>query len=236
MPKLVVSFGDKVINEYILDSKPVLTIGRMPGNDVVIKDPTVSRKHARIEFQEGKYLLTDLGSMNGTFVNKVRLSSRSLEHGDVVTIGKHNLAFLLTDDELLPLNVLENAVKEFRQDTGTDMRMAKSAKAGSPILFNKAVTGATGVLLFLAGGNGEITLTDESINIGKDLACDIVVRGLFIGKIACTINRSPDGYLLTYVGGPSKPKVDGEFVKGSKMLKEYDIIEIGSVVLQFLLR
>jgi len=236
MPKLVLSFGDKVINEYNLGNRPVLTIGRMPSNDVVIKDLTVSRKHAKIEFQESKYLLTDLGSRNGTFVNKVRVPFQSLGHGDIVTIGKHHIAFLLTNEELLPRTVLEKASKEFRQDIGTNVQTTSISRADFPIIFNRVETEVTGVLLFLTGGEGEIRLTHESIKIGKDLTCDIVVRGLFVGRIACTISCTPDGYLLTYVSGQSKPRVGGKFVKGSRTLKEFDIIKIGSVALQFLLR
>src|SRR5512139_40365 len=66
-----------------------LTIGRDSTNEIVINDAEVSRKHARLTFQGGKYVLEDLGSTNGTFVNGQRLTSATvLKPGDVVSLGE----------------------------------------------------------------------------------------------------------------------------------------------------
>lgn len=66
-----------------------LTIGRDSTNGVSINDPEVSRRHARLTFQGGKYVLEDLGSTNGTFVNGQRLSGpHVLKAGDVVALGE----------------------------------------------------------------------------------------------------------------------------------------------------
>lgn len=66
-----------------------LTIGRDSNNGVVINDSEISRKHARLTFQGGKYVLDDLGSTNGTFVNGQRLAGPVvLKSGDVVSLGE----------------------------------------------------------------------------------------------------------------------------------------------------
>lgn len=66
-----------------------LTIGRDSSNQVAINDPEVSRKHARLTFQGGKFVLEDLGSTNGTFVNGQRLAGPVvLKPGDVVSLGE----------------------------------------------------------------------------------------------------------------------------------------------------
>jgi pSer/pThr/pTyr-binding forkhead associated (FHA) protein len=66
-----------------------LTIGRDSSNGVAINDAEVSRKHARLTFQGGKYVLEDLGSTNGTFVNGQRLAGPVvLKSGDVVSLGE----------------------------------------------------------------------------------------------------------------------------------------------------
>ncbi len=66
-----------------------LTIGRDSNNGVVINDAEISRKHARLTFQGGKYVLEDLGSTNGTFVNGQRLAGPVvLKSGDVVAFGE----------------------------------------------------------------------------------------------------------------------------------------------------
>ena len=66
-----------------------LVIGRDASNSIPINDAEVSRKHARLTFQGGKYVLEDLGSTNGTFVNGQRLVSAAvLKSGDVVSLGE----------------------------------------------------------------------------------------------------------------------------------------------------
>ena len=66
-----------------------ITIGRDSVNEVVINDAEISRRHARLTFQGGKYVLEDLGSTNGTFVNGQRLAGpRVLKAGEVVSFGE----------------------------------------------------------------------------------------------------------------------------------------------------
>jgi len=77
-----------------------ITIGRDPTNTITINDAEISRRHARLTYQGGKYILEDLGSTNGTFVNGQRLAGpRVLKSGEVVSFGEQivlvfeNIAF-----------------------------------------------------------------------------------------------------------------------------------------------
>ena len=66
-----------------------MTVGRDSTNEIVINDAEISRRHARLTFQGGKYVLEDLGSTNGTFVNGQRLAGpRVLKTGEVVSFGE----------------------------------------------------------------------------------------------------------------------------------------------------
>lgn len=66
-----------------------MTVGRDSTNEIVINDAEISRRHARLTFQGGKYVLEDLGSTNGTFVNGQRLAGpRVLKAGEVVSFGE----------------------------------------------------------------------------------------------------------------------------------------------------
>jgi pSer/pThr/pTyr-binding forkhead associated (FHA) protein len=66
-----------------------ITIGRDPTNTITINDAEISRRHARLAYQGGKYVLEDLGSTNGTFVNGQRLAGpRVLKSGEVVSFGE----------------------------------------------------------------------------------------------------------------------------------------------------
>ena len=75
-------------------SKALLSIGRGLENDLVIDDPRVSRHHAQITFRHGHYLLRDLRSTNGTFVNKQPVEAVVLAPGDLVSIGGFELMFV----------------------------------------------------------------------------------------------------------------------------------------------
>ena len=74
-------------------AKPSVTIGRLPECDVVVDDTGASRQHARIERTESGFVLTDLGSTNGTMLNGEPIQEHVLEHGDRITIGETDLEF-----------------------------------------------------------------------------------------------------------------------------------------------
>ena len=91
--KLVIIYGDHAGREYRLGPKRVL-IGRTDQGDIVINDSSVSRKHASIESRDGRFLLQDLKSTNGTFVNGESIDVHVLNHGDKIRIGRTVLQFL----------------------------------------------------------------------------------------------------------------------------------------------
>jgi pSer/pThr/pTyr-binding forkhead associated (FHA) protein len=71
-----------------------LTVGRRPDSDIFLDDVTVSRDHAVLVRRGSDYYLDDLGSLNGTYVNRGRIESHRLRDGDELQIGKYKLAFL----------------------------------------------------------------------------------------------------------------------------------------------
>ncbi len=71
-----------------------MTIGRRPDSDVFLDDVTVSRDHALLVRRGGDLYLDDLGSLNGSYVNRRRIESHRLEDGDELQIGKYKLTFL----------------------------------------------------------------------------------------------------------------------------------------------
>jgi pSer/pThr/pTyr-binding forkhead associated (FHA) protein len=87
--QLVMRTGPTMGKAYRLGKNEV-TIGREPTNDIVINEAEVSRKHARLVFQNEMYTLEDLGSTNGTFVNDQRLTSpQELQPGDSILLGEN---------------------------------------------------------------------------------------------------------------------------------------------------
>jgi FHA domain len=85
--------GGRVGESFALDHDR-MTIGRRPDSDVFLDDVTVSRDHALLVKRAGEYYLDDLGSLNGTYVNRHRIESHRLEDGDELQVGKFKLTFL----------------------------------------------------------------------------------------------------------------------------------------------
>lgn len=93
MPKLTLRFKDIEIRDYPVAMGQALTIGRKHSNDIVIDNMAVSGNHARIESVATAFVLRDLGSTNGTFVNGRQVAIHNLRHNEVISIGKHELLF-----------------------------------------------------------------------------------------------------------------------------------------------
>jgi hypothetical protein len=85
--QLLVQQGPRAGQSFDLD-KPVITLGREVGSDIVLEDPQVSRHHVRLTLQAGGYVIEDLGSTNGTFINEQRLMGvQPINPGDQIRLG-----------------------------------------------------------------------------------------------------------------------------------------------------
>jgi hypothetical protein len=93
-PALVVRSGGGRAGETFRPADDRTLIGRSPDCDIFLDDVTVSRRHAELLANEGRFTIRDLGSLNGTFVNRRRIESVELEDDDEVQIGKYRMTFL----------------------------------------------------------------------------------------------------------------------------------------------
>ncbi len=233
MPTITLKFKENIIKEMRLGKDASLTIGRRDTSDIVIENLAVSGTHAKIDSVEDGFLITDLQSKNGTFVNDQLITSHYLNHGDVITIGKHVLIFAYAEDEKRPKKAAPTMDQTMVMDTDRQREMLASTASDSlPPGLQQG--GPIGVLSFLSGGEGEVVLTKKLTKIGKSPESDIVIGGLLVGKSAVTISQRPKGYFVSYVGGVAKPKVNDKTIKNSIKLEEFDIIQIGSAKMQFI--
>ena len=92
MARLILSLDNQVLAEYNM-TKERYTVGRLPDNDVRIDNPAVSGHHSLIINILNDSFLEDLNSTNGTYVNGKLIKKHALQHGDVLTIGHHQLRF-----------------------------------------------------------------------------------------------------------------------------------------------
>ncbi|PXX11119.1 pSer/pThr/pTyr-binding forkhead associated (FHA) protein [Mycolicibacterium moriokaense] len=90
---LVVKRGPNAGSRFLLD-QPTTSAGRHPDSDIFLDDVTVSRRHAEFRLEGGEFQVVDVGSLNGTYVNREPVDSAVLANGDEVQIGKFRLVFL----------------------------------------------------------------------------------------------------------------------------------------------
>jgi pSer/pThr/pTyr-binding forkhead associated (FHA) protein len=90
---LVVRRGPNAGSRFLLDSE-LTEVGRRPDSDIFLDDVTVSRRHAEFYRHGGRFAVRDVGSLNGTYVNRERIEEAALSGGDEVQIGKFRLVFL----------------------------------------------------------------------------------------------------------------------------------------------
>ncbi|MBI5743030.1 MAG: FHA domain-containing protein [Elusimicrobia bacterium] len=209
----MIKFEAAFIKEVKLD-KPAFTLGRKPDNDIALDNAAVSGHHCKFYESGGTWFVEDLNSTNGTFVNGKKTLKAGLKQGDSVTIVKYSLLF--TDE-------------------------SAAAKADAPLPQQKAKTaqGNIEVMENPADERKEFELTALSTYIGKSAQASIPYKagGLFGGgpELAAVITMRPEGYYLNpikegyakYNGGPLNEKV---------MLKDDDVIEVGSTRFRFFLK
>jgi hypothetical protein len=94
-PALVVRSGGGRVGETFHPEGERTLIGRSPDCEIFLDDVTVSRKHAVLHHRDDAFIIEDLGSLNGTFLNKRRIESGELSDGDELQIGKYRLTFLV---------------------------------------------------------------------------------------------------------------------------------------------
>ena len=230
MARVILVFNKQVVKDYPF-TKENMTIGRADENDIVIDNLAVSGYHARIDKAGDTYILTDLQSTNGTFVNDKKIVSYRLRHKDKVSIGKHLLFFALSKSEQSKAGEGELDETMVLDTARQKELLAKQAKKKGIDL-----TGAKeklGVVSFIDGSDqGEIQLSKKLTKIGKAETAELRLGGLFMATTAATISRRPNGYAITATGG-TKVKVNNQVIGESQILNDFDTIEIGSYKFQF---
>jgi pSer/pThr/pTyr-binding forkhead associated (FHA) protein len=233
MAKLILTFNKQVIKEYSFD-RDGITIGRNADNAIIIDNLAVSGFHARIDKVGSGYVLTDLQSTNGTFVNEEKVVSHRLAHGDNIIIGKHVILFLSSDSDGVELGNLETRLpldKTVVLDTVKQRALLSKQKLIAQV---PRAPEKMGVLSFIDGsGLGDLNLTKKLTKLGKANTSEIKLSGLLMAPTAATISRRPSGYVISFTGGMSKLKVNGRVIKGSVPLNDFDTIELGSYKFQF---
>jgi pSer/pThr/pTyr-binding forkhead associated (FHA) protein len=236
MIKLILKLKETQIDEFNLE-KSMINIGRSQENDIAIDNIAVSRRHAQLELKEGKgYVLRDLGSSNGTFLNGVQIDANDheLNDGDVLGIAKFEIL-------VKGLTLAPKAFPKIPGPGDIDGTLIYEAPRRKPtpepaaIPAQKAVHGP--VLKAIKGPSKgkEFKMTKEITTLGKGSQHDISVEGWFVSSPHAKIRRQEDRFYISHKGGfLSSTKVNGVGIKEDHVLKNQDEIAIGKSTFVFI--
>lgn len=240
MPKLSLMFDNRIVREVPVGGRPV-TIGRAPDNDLSVDNLAVSNYHAKIYYEAGRMVIEDLDSLNGTFVNDLRIERATLHDGDKVHIGKHTIKVDTSGDAPLPWDSgRKTAAPRINEtmvlDTKERRQMLQQAAAMGESMQFAAARVKVPTLMVLGGNTDqkEYILTNRLTVIGKSAMATIKLKGWFKPQMAAQINQRDDGY---YLGpGDKVPNVNGKPISGPARLNDGDVIEVSGVKLNFIFR
>lgn len=237
MARLILSLDSQVLAEYNMN-KERYTIGRLPDNDVRIDNPAVSGHHALIINILNDSFLEDLNSTNGTYVNGKLIKKHALQHGDVITVGHHQLRFVDNQaaenepDEFEKTMVIQpSAAMEER------IRAVKAAPEPAPAVPSAAAARATN------GATPHATPPKAKLQVlsgafaGREL--ELVKALTTLGRPGiqvAAITRRADGYYLVHVDGLDDdfPLVNGNPIgPQARRLQDNDVITLAGVKMGF---
>src|SRR5262245_48069352 len=190
MARLILSLDGQVMAEYNMN-KERYTVGRLPDNDIRIDNPPVSGHHSLIINILNDSFLEDLNSTNGTYVNGKLIKKHALQHGDVVTVGHHQLRFVDTQ-------TTDNEPDEFEKTmvitpgSAVAAAAAKKASAIAPAPAPAAKSGSTGATTAVraapssASGEHPVALPKAKLQV---LSGAFAGRELELNKALTTLGR-----------------------------------------------
>jgi predicted component of type VI protein secretion system len=231
MARLILSLNGQMMAEYNM-SKERYTIGRLPDNDVRIDNPTVSGHHSLIINILNDSFLEDLNSTNGTYVNGKLIKKHALQHGDVVTVGKHQLRYVdsdqgdVQDDEFVRTMVIDSS--DIAAKAAAERVSAGTMAEGIPHAErreSKPLAIAKVQVLNGKFGGREVNLNKAVTTLGRP------------GAQVIAITRRSDGYNIVQVeNSPDRdpPSVNGEVLGAqARQLHDNDVIQIIGIKMGF---
>jgi pSer/pThr/pTyr-binding forkhead associated (FHA) protein len=234
MARLVLSLDSQVMAEYNMN-KERYTIGRLPDNDIRIDNPAVSGHHSLIINILNDSFLEDLNSTNGTYVNGKLIKKHALQHGDVVTVGHHQLRFVEDDeaqDEFEKTMVIQPSARPVDKLRSANMAAENASSSLS-------ATGARKAL-----GEGAAALKKAKLQVlsgafaGRELDLNKALTTLGRpGVQVAAITRRADGYFIVHVDSGKEndfPLLNGSPIgANATRLTDNDVIQLAGVKMGF---
>jgi pSer/pThr/pTyr-binding forkhead associated (FHA) protein len=233
MARLVLSLDGSVMAEYNMN-KERYTIGRLPDNDIRIDNPAVSGHHSLIINILNDSFLEDLNSTNGTYVNGKLIKKHALQHGDVITVGHHQLRFVEDDeqqDEFEKTMVIQPSARPVE-------KLRTAHEQAEQVSVGVSASGARRAL------NDQIALKKAKLQVlsgafaGRELELNKALTTLGRpGVQVAAITRRADGYFIVHVDSDKLdnfPLVNGSPIGAqAQRLNDNDVIQLAGVKMGF---
>jgi len=230
MARLVLSLDGQVMAEYNMN-KERYTIGRLPDNDIRIDNAAVSGHHSLIINILNDSFLEDLNSTNGTYVNGKLIKKHALQHGDVITVGHHQLRFVEDDeqqDEFEKTMVIQPSARPVEKLRAVaDATTGTGATGRSRTLGDSAAALKKAKLQVLSGAfaGREVELSKALTTLGRP------------GIQVAAITRRSEAYYIVHVdsGKPDDyPLLNGTPIgQQATKLNDNDVIQLAGVKMGF---
>lgn len=244
MARLMLSLDGSVLAEYNMN-KERYTIGRLPDNDIRIDNPAVSGHHSLIINILNDSFLEDLNSTNGTYVNGKLIKKHAMQHGDVITVGHHQLRFVDSQDGAAEQDEFEKTMVITSSTQGEERirrvgvavdQAAKAvaskrpaAPAGMPSagIPENAMALPKAKLQVLSGAfaGRELELTKALTTLGRP------------GVQVAAITRRAEGYFIVHVDSGKEndfPQVNGVPIgPQARRLNDNDVVQLAGVKMGF---
>ena len=235
MARLMLSLDGQILAEYNMN-KERYTIGRLPDNDIRIDNPAVSGHHSLIINILNDSFLEDLNSTNGTYVNGKLIKKHAMQHGDVITVGHHQLRFADQQDGAAEQDEFEKTMVLAPSSQGEDRirrvgvavdQAAKAVAAKRPSVPQNATALPKAKLQVLSGAfaGRELELTKALTTLGRP------------GVQVAAITRRSEGYFIVHVD--SGKENDYPYVNGvpigpqARRLNDNDVVQLAGVKMGF---
>jgi pSer/pThr/pTyr-binding forkhead associated (FHA) protein len=238
MARLMLSLDGQILAEYNMN-KERYTIGRLPDNDIRIDNPAVSGHHSLIINILNDSFLEDLNSTNGTYVNGKLIKKHAMQHGDVITVGHHQLRFVDSQNGEAEQDEFEKTMVITPSSQGEDrirrvgVAVDQAAKAvaahtnkrsGVP---DNATALPKAKLQVLSGAfaGRELELTKALTTLGRP------------GVQVAAITRRSEGYFIVHVDSGKEndyPQVNGVPIgPQARRLNDNDVVQLAGVKMGF---
>ena len=238
MARLMLSLDGAVLAEYNMN-KERYTIGRLPDNDIRIDNPAVSGHHSLIINILNDSFLEDLNSTNGTYVNGKLIKKHAMQHGDVITVGHHQLRFVDSQDSgaeqdefektmvITPSSQGEDRIRRVAAAVDQAAKAVPARRPNVPAGAESATALPKAKLQVLSGAfaGRELELTKALTTLGRP------------GIQVAAITRRAEGYFIVHVDSGKEndyPQVNGVPIgPQARRLNDNDVVQLAGVKMGF---